>query len=402
MTLPLLFLAGLFLSVAAYLAAAAVLLWARRADCAVPPRDFQPAVSIVKPLAGLDDELEENLESFFRLDYPDYEVIFSFARGDDPAFSVARRAADRHPHVRSVFVVDPREPNANSKVNRLASGVRHASHRYYLFSDGNVRVRPDFLRRAVAPFRDRSIGLVSHLFRGSWPRTLASRLECLYLNGPLQAATAAISRLLGMPCVVGKSILLSRDAFQAIGGFAPVRDYLAEDFLLGKAVRGAGYRVFLSADVLDTSEIARTPAAVWARHRRWAMLRSRLGGAAYAAELLASPLLWFVGAVLTGGARPAVWAAGSLLLLLRYTAEALAAADAAQPLSVSDIFLLPLRDAGVAGVFWAGLLGKTTSWRGRRIRVGPATRIEPEAISLRERCWSRLRDPPSLRNYGLS
>lgn len=377
MTLPLLFLIGLILSVAVYGIAAVVLLWARRADCAVPPRDFQPGVSIVKPLSGLDDELEENLESFYGLDYPAFEIVFSFARREDPAFAVARRTADRHPHIRSVFVVDPREPNANSKVNRLAAGVKHASHRYYLFSDGNVRVRPDFLRRAVAPFRDRSVGLVSHLFRGSWPRTWASRLECLYLNGPLQAATAAISRLGGMPCVVGKSILLSREAFRAIGGFAPIRDYLAEDFLLGKAVRDAGYRVVLSADVLDTSEIARTPAAVWARHRRWAMLRSRLGGPAYIAELLASPLPWFAGALLAAGERPEVWAAGGMLLLLRYAAEALVAADSGNPLSLLDVLLMPVRDAGVAGIFWAGLLGQTTSWRGRRIRVGAATRIEP-------------------------
>src|SRR5207344_2574711 len=104
-------------------------------------------------------------ESFFRLDYPAYEVLFSFASRSDPAFSVARRVADRHPETPSVFVVDAREPGGNSKVNRLCPALRHARYRHILMADGNVRVHADFLGRAISFFFDRKVGLVSHLFR---------------------------------------------------------------------------------------------------------------------------------------------------------------------------------------------------------------------------------------------
>ena len=373
-----LFLLILALGTAVYVVSALVLGWSRRSDCVRPARDFAPPVSIIKPLSGLDEELEENLESFYRLDYPSYEIVFSFARREDPALPVARRVADRHFDVPTVFVIDPAEPAGNSKVNRLAAGVRRARYSYFLFSDGNVRVAPDFLRRVIAPFRDPSVGLVSNLFRGRWPRSLASRLECLYLNGTLQPATAAISRLLHQPCVVGKSILISRPVFEFIGGFAPIRDYLAEDYLLGVTVRRAGFRVVLSAETLDTTEIAKTPAAAWGRHRRWAIIRNRVAGPAYTAELLASPLPWFAGVLLFAGGRPGLVVLAAGLLLVRYLAEILVEQDAGHPVAARDLPLLPVRDVLVALLFWAGFFGRTTTWRGRRVIVGPRTLIGSE------------------------
>ncbi|HSS45477.1 MAG TPA: glycosyltransferase, partial [Thermoanaerobaculia bacterium] len=219
------------------------------------------------------------------------------------------------------------------------------------------------------------VGLVSHLFCGAGARSLASRIESLHLNGPLRAGTAAIARWLNLPCVVGKSILVSRAALNAIGGFAPLRDFLAEDFLIGRMVRSAGYRVVLSGDEIDTAEVSRTFRGVFDRHRRWAMMRRRLGGSSYALEILAAPFPWFA-AVVAGshGATPLLLAA-ALLLLGRYAMELAAPGHRMSP---RDCMLLPLRDLLATGVFLAGLFGRTTQWRGRRIRIGPGTVIERE------------------------
>src|SRR5262249_53502115 len=234
-------LVGLAATLVLYVVAHGALRARRRADARSQTHGFAPPVSIIKPLCGLDDELGQNLESFFELDYPDYEILFSFATDDDPAFAVARRGAGRHPGGGATVVGDGREPGGNAKVNRLAAAARQARCRYLLLSDGNVRVRRDFLARAVAPFEDARVGLVSNLFRGTGARTLGARLECLHLNGTLRAGTAAIATLTGSPCVVGKSILVSRAALDAIGGFAALRDYLAEDFLLGTMISEAGF-----------------------------------------------------------------------------------------------------------------------------------------------------------------
>src|SRR5262249_30074673 len=146
------------------------------------------------------------------------------------------------------------------------------------------------------------------------------RVETLYLNGCLQGGTALLVRALGMPCVVGKSILVSRRALDAVEGIGALREHLAEDFLLGRHVRRAGFRVALSADFLDTAEVRKGARAVWARHRRWAMMRRRLGGPLYAGEVLAPALPWFLLTVAAAPGGPLA-AAAAALLAVRYLAE---------------------------------------------------------------------------------
>jgi len=389
-TLALVFLALLLLSVAGYTVAVLALERTRGASRRVLlPRGVPPPISIVKPLSGLDDELETNLESFFALDYPDYEVIFSFARRDDPAFAVARQVADRHPAVASVFVVDGREPGGNAKVNRLVAGLRHARYGHLLMADGNVRVDRDFLRRAMARMSGPRVGLVSHLFVARGARTLGSRLESLHLNGALRAGTAAVAGVLKMPCVVGKSILVSRRALIAIGGLETLRDHLAEDYLLGQAVSGAGYGVVLSGDEIATTEISRGLTEVWKRQRRWAILRKRLGGLSYGSELLASPLPWFCGAVALSAGHSGLAAIALAVYAARIALEGFSARSAGLPFTPLDVALCPLRDLAVAALFWAGLFGRRTAWRGRSLRVGRRTLI------------ARLERTPAVpRNFG--
>jgi len=363
-------LAGLAVSTAVYAVAAAEVRWLRRTARGHRVPGFTPPVSILKPLAGLDEGLEDNLASFYRLAYPRYEMVFSFASASDPAYPVARRVADRCPSVPTTFVFDPRDSGGNAKVDRLAAAAERARHRLLMFSDGNVRVHPDFLARAVSHFADSRVGLVSHLFRAAGAVSLASRIETLYLNGCLLPGTAAIAGILRMPCVVGKSILVSRTALEVVGGFPVLQHYLAEDYLIGREVRRAGYRVVLSADVIDTMELHKTARAVWNRHRRWAMMRHRLGGALYFAEAFAGALPWAVAASAAG-----TWLPAALLLGVRYAFEGRVARELGSPFSALDMLLLPVRDLGATAVFFAGLAGRSVRWRGRALAIGRDTRI---------------------------
>ena len=115
--------------------------------------------------------------------------------------------------------------------------------------------------------------------------------------------------------------------------------------------------------------------AAWSRQRRWAILRKRLGGASYAAELLASPLPWFAGVLLVARNEPGLVACAVALYLLRIGLEAFTAARSGG-FSAVDWLLAPLRDLVAAALFWAGLFGSRTCWRGRTLRVGRDTLIE--------------------------
>ncbi|HEX5855915.1 MAG TPA: hypothetical protein VFZ57_09865, partial [Thermoanaerobaculia bacterium] len=151
--------------------------------------------------------------------------------------------------------------------------------------------------------------------------------------------------------------------------------------LLGKMVAKAGYRVVLCADEIGTAEVSRSLAAAWSRQRRWAILRKRLGGPGYAAELLASPLPWLAGIAVAARGDVALVAAGAGLYLIRVALEAISALRSGEAFSFSDWLLVPVRDAAVAALFVAGLFGSRTTWRGRLLRVGRNTRIQPAPVS---------------------
>jgi len=332
-------------------------------------------VSILKPLKGSDPGLEDNLESFYRLDYPEYEVVLSFASRDDEAFPIARRVADRHPEIPTSFVFDAREPGRNPKVSRLRAAHSYARHPILLISDGDVRVAPDYLRRSSAEFDDPSVGLVSNPFRCEGGDSAGSTIEALHMNGFVLGGTAVVSRFLRRPCVVGKSIFLRRSALDWIGGFETVGDHLAEDFLLGDLMSAAGFRVVLSPCFVTVVSSGRPIRAFWDRQVRWARMRKRLAGAGYLAEGFASPIPWAMAVALLGGwpgLAAALAATGWKVISDTFLIRRLRVSGAGPALA----FWIAAKDVLAFGVFWAGLVSDRTRWRGQRVRIGKRTLLE--------------------------
>src|ERR1700751_309906 len=56
-------------------------------------------ISILKPLAGLDLDLESNLRTFFEQDYPLFEILFAVRSESDPAARVVLQLQQEYPEV---------------------------------------------------------------------------------------------------------------------------------------------------------------------------------------------------------------------------------------------------------------------------------------------------------------
>ena len=105
-----------------------------------------PPITILKPLKGIDDGLEDNLKSFFKIDYPNYEIIFGLDSYSDPAFNVVKKLQKEYNSVNSRLIVNNFAIGLNPKVNNLNNIYPFAEGEFILINDSNTRVQKDFLK----------------------------------------------------------------------------------------------------------------------------------------------------------------------------------------------------------------------------------------------------------------
>lgn len=327
-------------------------------------------ISILKPVCGLDDELEENLVSFTRLEGIRYEVIISAEEWDDPALAVVRRVMHAHPSAPFRIVVDAgsRTGVVNRKVERLIAAARVAKGEILFISDSNVRVERDDLARTLQAFEDPSAGCVSNLFTGSGAKTFGATIESLHLLG-FVVPGAVIAESIGAACVVGKSMAITRRALEAIGGFERFRRVLAEDQAIGLAVKAAGYEVVLSPVVVRNVVVQRTLQRAVDRQIRWNKIRYSFSHRLYACELLANPLPF---AILAAFAAPALLPA---VLAARYLQFAMLNRATRAGMTWRQLAAAPALDLIMLYAWFVPFFSNQITWRGYRARIGRRTEM---------------------------
>jgi ceramide glucosyltransferase len=255
------------------------------------PVDRAPRVTLFKPLAGQDDDLEANLESFAHIDYPSFEVLFGIASPDDPAFPVARRFVARHPRLDARVVLTDPDAAINPKVAQLVGLDRAATGEIYVISDSNVRVGPGYLWSLVAELDDPRVGMVTSLFSGTGERTLGAALENLQLCCQMAPGLVAMDAVSNRPLTVGKSMGVRRRDLARLGGFLPVGDVLAEDYALGRRFLDAGFLTRTSLDAVENRNVACSIGRTLERHTRWCKMRRALYPAGFAFEPVMTPVV---------------------------------------------------------------------------------------------------------------
>ena len=219
-----------------------------------------PAISILKPLKGLEDDLFDNLESFCIQDYPEYEIVCSLQDLNDPAYKVAQKIKDRFPDKNISIITERCNEGLNPKVNNLIPAYRHARYPYILISDSNVKVDRSYLKSIIKPLEDPRVGLISNLIRGMGGKTLGSLFENLHLNSFILGNVCFLNKYLSIQCVVGKSMLMRKGDLEAIGGLRAFKDVLAEDHLIGEAIKKRGQKVIVSNYMVNnTNDYWETP-----------------------------------------------------------------------------------------------------------------------------------------------
>lgn len=333
----------------------------RRARVALP--DPTPAVSLLRPVCGLDAYARETLESSFRLDYPNYEILFCAARSDDPVVPLVGELIATYAEVPARLLIGDDSASANPKLNNLIKGWDAAHHQWIVMADSNVLMPADYLHRLLARWRD-DTGVVCSMPIASRPANFWAELECAFLN-TLQARVQYAAESFGRGFAQGKTMLYRRELIDNAGGLRLLAAETAEDAATTKIVRAAGLHVHLVDRPFEQPLGRRGAAAVWARQLRWARLRRMsfvwlfLPEAIVGSFFPALALAWVAPAF---GMNPA--AAVVAMLALWVGAELALAHCAGWRVSARLIPALLLRDLLLPALWIGAWLGDGFVWRG--------------------------------------
>ncbi|MFL5357597.1 glycosyltransferase [Archangium sp.] len=342
-----------------------------------------PGISILKPLCGVDDELEANLEWFATLDYPRYEVVLGVKETQDPAYAVAVAAVARWPHVMRL-VLQNGEPGLNPKVNQLITLAGAARYELLLISDSNTRAGADYLEELARTFEDPTVGCISHPIAGIGERTLGSLMDNLYQSTSAGAGQIAAKQAADQDIVVGKSMALRREDLESLGGFYSVRNVLAEDYVIGRWVtRRLGKRAVVARSPVYNVSRQKSVSAFFKRYVRWSIIHHTcIPTPVYLAQSLLNPLPWaLLGALLSPSVLALCVVGGVALVKLVHDVTVFHLSRPGQPTPWTVLPAVLLKDALLFVAWTNGLFARTLDWRGTTLRVLPGSRLVPATPS---------------------
>jgi len=330
------------------------------------------AISVLKPLSGVDEGLASNLRSFFEQDHTEFELLFAVRDASDPAVEIVQALQAEFPARPTRLIITGEPPYSNAKVFSLECMLARARYDLLVMSDSDIRAEPGFLRSIAGEFSDARVALATCPYRAVAGPSLWSRLEADGMNTDFLAGLLVARMIEGVKFAVGPTVAARKSALQAIGGFPALKDYLAEDFVMGKIAADAGFGVILSHSIVEHRIGSQGFCANAAHRLRWERSTRRSRPLGYIGQLLTYPLpLGLLVAIL----HPAWWPALPLACAFRFVTAWSTSVGVLrrQP----NWLLLPLQDLLSFLFHLAGFFGNTIVWRGRRYYLYRDGRFEP-------------------------
>ncbi len=333
-----------------------------------------PKISILKPLKGIDDDLENNLKSFFELDYPEYELIFGFHTNEDPAVNIVKKLVNDFPHVKSRIIIDEKEIGLNPKINNLYNIYPYASGEIIFISDSNTRIQKDFLRKIIKYFNDESVGLVSAAIRGTSSRNIFALFENLHLNSFTFGIVQAASAVADIQITIGKAILIRRDILIRINGFKTFKDYLAEDHLMGLEVTKLGYKVIISTLTIENINQRWSIQKLINRHRRWTLMRWNIDPFFYILESFTNTTFISIILILI---RPEFYLIGIAGMTIKITFDYFTSRLICSSLKFFHFLLIPFKDIIMGLIWFSPFIYNRIIWRDSKLKVTRNSKLKP-------------------------
>ncbi len=343
-----------------------------------------PFVTVLKPLHGTEPHLDRNLESFFRQDYPDFEIVFGMRNSKDPALSIVESLQRKYPGVRSKVVLSGEPGYPNAKVFALEKMVAESSGNYLMITDSDVCVEPNCIKEVIAPLLRPGVGVVTCLYRGVPAGGFWSGLEALGMSVELPSGVLVAKMLEGMRFALGPTMATRRDIIDSVGGIAALGHYCADDYILGNLAYKLGKTVVLSHHVIGhvamnkslRSSIAHQ--VRWMRSTRFSRQAGHIGtGLTYAVPF---GLLGIMASFAAGWESLGIGLLAWAVLNRVIQSIAIGWGVAGDRRSLDFCWLYPLRDLLGFFVWCASFAGSEIVWRNERYQLVTDGKMVPKRL----------------------
>lgn len=333
---------------------------------------FRPPVTILKPICGLDAGLYENLRSFCRQDYPQYQIVFGVQDAADPAVMEIKRLIEEFPHADIALVVDSSVVGPNFKASNLENMQRACKHAFLIVADSDMRVDENYLATVVAPFADSRVGVVTCLYKGTPAHGLPSLLGSMFINEWFLPSVLVSAGIRDIRFCFGATMAVRRPLLDLIGGFKTLAQYLADDHMLGKLASVHGFKVALSGYVVENMVFEKNLKDLFRHELRWARTVRSVEpiGHAFSFIMYGVPLAFF-GALMVDLTFDWDWFEVALVVLavsLRAWMHFAVRSKLGLPKSRS-LWLIPIRDVLSFLVWGASFFGRRIDWKGQAFVV---------------------------------
>lgn len=355
----------------------------RKTDTDYDDHDLRP-VTILKPLKGIDPDLETNLESFFRLDYPKFEILFSVADHNDPVIPVVEKLMAQYPWIPAKLYIGADNLGFNPKINNLIKSYDEARFEWVLISDSNTRFSQEHLGVLARQFRC-GTALQTSVVAGVGAHGIGGNLETVFLN-TFYARSMVVLDAVGHTCVMGKSMLFRKTIMDKTRGLRALSKHINEDYAAGRKFKLLGHQVQLSRQPVRQYIGTYSLAAFWARHIRWGRIRKMQAPLGFLIEPLFNSIL---SGVLGAAAFSYFWDVSPTLFFcchlgLWMICDAMLASQIGDPLSWVLLPVWCLRELTHIPLWIHISMGSQVDWRGQKLHLKRAKILETRADAVEE------------------
>eukprot|EP00043_Microstomoeca_roanoka_P000156 m.27031 g.27031 ORF g.27031 m.27031 type:complete len:461 (-) comp10159_c0_seq3:140-1522(-) len=232
-------------------------------------------LSMIKPLKGAAETLEENLTSCFNALTSQDELLICVESERDSALPIARLVASRYPHIRCVFFTAASQIGLNPKINNIYKAFNSCTHDIVWIHDANMFIDDRDTPRIMMSLLSLrpKVGMVHQVPTVMSSYSIVNTLEQVYF-ATQHAHVYIFADVIRDNCVNGMSIMFKRSVFiENTGGLASFAHHVAEDFFMTKAMHQCGYTHVLAPLPSKQNAGDRPLRAVVERHLRWFRLR---------------------------------------------------------------------------------------------------------------------------------